>query len=38
LCGQCKKEASVHIMEFLKDLDERRDSTEHLVDAFVMDD
>ena len=35
LCGQCKKEASVHLEEFLADLKERRDQTEHLIKDYV---
>lgn len=38
LCGHCKKEAAEHLVSFLKDLDEKRDSTEHLVSTYVKDD
>ncbi len=38
LCGQCKKEAAEHLIGFLKDLEERREATEHLIDTYVMDD
>lgn len=38
LCGKCKKEAADHVKIFLRELKQKRDSTEHLVDRFVMED
>ncbi|MEA3557826.1 MAG: tryptophan--tRNA ligase, partial [Candidatus Thermoplasmatota archaeon] len=38
LCGSCKKQAAQFIEEFLGDLGEKRDQTEHQVRDFVMND
>jgi tryptophanyl-tRNA synthetase len=38
LCGQCKKEAAEHLREFLNDLEEKRNATEHLIKIYVKDD
>ena len=38
LCGYCKKEAIEHMKTFLKDLHEKREEKEHLVDDFLKDD
>jgi tryptophanyl-tRNA synthetase len=38
LCGGCKKEAVEHMARFLKDLKERRDETEHLLNIYVRED
>ncbi len=38
LCGGCKKEAAGLLFEFLKEHQERRDQTEHLVAEIVKDD
>ena len=35
LCGSCKKEAAEHMKEFLLDLKEKRDETEHQINLYV---
>ncbi|MGA1865871.1 MAG: tryptophan--tRNA ligase [Thermoplasmatota archaeon] len=35
LCGQCKREAVEHMSGFLRELKEKRDETEHLLNVFV---
>ncbi|MGA1848652.1 MAG: tryptophan--tRNA ligase [Thermoplasmatota archaeon] len=35
LCGKCKKEAAEHMKDFLKDLEEKRSQTEHLLNIYI---